>query len=1206
MDALWGRDNDTFIIDHCTFSWNTDETLSTYRGRNGTVQWCIISESLTVSGHSKGRHGYGGIFGGDNTVFQYNLIADHTSRNPRIGGGSMSDPIAAVKAGETPSYATLQLSNNVLYNHGFYPCYGGGYAYTNYINNYVKPGKGTRESLKETLIHVGENGKDGGFYVSGNILEGNADITANNALGIKEDAPGYISATPFTTSDTAKFDFDAFSTVNPVSAADCYERVLNSAGAIYPYRDAIDARVVAQVKSNTGFYINTPDEVGGYPARTVTASEVGRTDSDKDGIPDDWEDAHGLDKNSPADDLDSIKPATSNTSDPNYGYSWLEVYCNDLVKDVVTSTYKAENPEVTIDVANNTLVNEGTPVTVTATATAFGGATITKIEFYNGDKLVGTENGASCSYTYSGLTDGTYNISVRAYDSQGRATQSNTSKVHVNSTAGTDKWSSSDIGNPGVKGTASLTDGVLTVKSAGKLGKSEGSVSGSALNNAATDDFHYVYQKMTGDVELVTKLDYFTPVDCHTFNGLMFRESLDKDAATVAMGLTMTKIWDGYDTVWTAFMVKRDEKGGKMTDISETLDGASAVENAGIPAITDLNFKTGADYNGTWLKLTRKGNVFTGAVSDDGLVWQTLGTYTVELPETVYVGFAVDAGKAANKLENYSTAKFSNIEIHTEFGTITYEMENVDYSGVEQFAAGDDISIILTNVKGYLLPETVKVTIDGKEVAADYDREKGIISLKNLSGNVVITAQGVKRQVVPVNFEEVDPENLLTVEEKDGKLILTQAAESGSTSTGFPNDASYKAAVNESWILFPEVSQPHEMTMNITVKKLLPVNKNDNTGVFIGVFDINEGRQAFDSLAFRPCKKTAEAVSKFWTKGDKTGNGGTKQPVSMDTVYKVTFGYDKNGQYTVTWETADGSAKGSETFKVSENYLKKGSDVRYGIGLIGATVEITDFTYTDHEGNVIYNQDSADYSAVVAAIEKASKLNADDYENFDDVIKAWDAVVTGLSKDEQSKVDAMAKAIEDAIAALKKKKDTTSLEVVGEGITIEAADGVTFKDSKGNVIDNGKIYIKAVSQDKSSLSNKIKLGSDDKVQYYEVSLVDGEGNKITLASGKIKLVFPYPEGTNKNDYSFKVYHGLDNNKVEQLGTSCIDTGIKVSVSSLSPFAVVYKVNEEGEYEGDTVQSVKTGDNTPVAPLTVIMLISAGICVPYMFRKRKNA
>ena len=75
MDALWGRDNKLFILDHCSFSWNTDETLSTYRGQDGTVQHCLIYESLTVSGHTKGRHGYGGIFGGDNVLFQYNLMA---------------------------------------------------------------------------------------------------------------------------------------------------------------------------------------------------------------------------------------------------------------------------------------------------------------------------------------------------------------------------------------------------------------------------------------------------------------------------------------------------------------------------------------------------------------------------------------------------------------------------------------------------------------------------------------------------------------------------------------------------------------------------------------------------------------------------------------------------------------------------------------------------------------------------------------------------------------------------------------------------------------------------------------------------------------------------------------------------------------------------------------------------------------------------
>lgn len=1248
MDALWGRDNDTFMIDHCTFSWNTDETLSTYRGRNGTVQWCIISESLTVSGHSKGRHGYGGIFGGDNTVFQYNLLANHTSRNPRIGGGSMSDPIADAKdPTKTPSTATLQLSNNVLYNQGFYPCYGGGYAYTNYINNYVKPGVGTRDNIMDSLINVGENGKFGGFYVNGNILEGNDAISADNALGIKEDAPNYISATPYTTSDATKFDFDAFATVKLVSAEDCYDLVLNSAGATYPVRDAIDARVVAQVKTDTGFYVNRPEEVGGYPARTVTAEDEGRVDSDHDGIPDDWETAHGLDPNSPPDDLDSIKPATNDSNSPNYGYSWLEVYCNELVKDVVANGYTALNPDVTIDLANNTLVNEGDNVTVTANATANGGATIDKVEFYNGDQLVGTESGGSCSYTYTGLADGTYNISVRAYDSEGRATQSNTSKLHVNSTAGIGEWKSQDIGNPAVPGTASLTDGVLTVKGAGKLGKCEGSVAGSPLNSAASDDFHYVYQELTGDTELVTRLDYYTAVDCHTFNGLMFRESLDKDAATVALGLTMTKIWDGYSTVWTAFMVNRDQKGGNITEITETVDSASAAEKAGIPILTDLNFKTGDTYNGTWLKLTRVGDVFTGAVSDDGQVWRTVGQLMVDLPDTVYVGFAVEAGKAANKLENYATAEFSNIKVNTAFGTITYDMENVEYAGAEQFAVGEDISVVLTNVKGYLLPETVTVTVDGKEVAVDYDREKGIISLKNLSGNVVVTAKGVKRPVVPVTFEEVDPQDLLTVEEKDGKLILTQIADSGSTSTGFPGGDSYKDAVNESWILFPEVTQPHEMTLQITVTKLLPVAKNDNTGVFIGVFDVTEGQQAFDSLGFRPCTKTAEAVSKFWTKGDKTGNGGTKQPITMDEVYTVTFSYDKNGQYTVKWENESGS-KASETFKTNENYFKKGDAVRYGIGLIGATVEITSFTYTDHEGNMIYNMESADYTAVTAAIEKASQLNPEDYVNFDAVLDAWNAVVLGLSKTEQAKVDAMAKAIEDAIAALEKKPEenpdnpgtdnpnpdqpdnTQEVKVEVSATIPETTLTQDVKDKTGcSTIAELITYLQ------NTVAKETYAGASSVVWEVTIKVSADGGNTWVDADADnipkegVDVILPYPQGTNKEDYDFTVSHLITQSwnsqvpgTIEYPEVAKTEEGLKLHVMSASPFAVAWKSiavetpddsdddDDDSDETGEnvTTTAVKTGDNMNVAAViwSIVLVAAAAGAGVLVYRRRRNS
>ena len=63
----------------------------------------------------------------------------------------------------------------------------------------------------------------------------------------------------------------------------------------------------------------------------------------------------------------------------------------------------------------------------------------------------------------------------------------------------------------------------MTVKGAGKLGASEGCVSGSTYADATTDDFQYTYQLVKGDAEIITKLDSATTVDNHVFTGVMFR-----------------------------------------------------------------------------------------------------------------------------------------------------------------------------------------------------------------------------------------------------------------------------------------------------------------------------------------------------------------------------------------------------------------------------------------------------------------------------------------------------------------------------------------------------------------------------------------------------------------------------------------------------------------------------------------------------------
>lgn len=941
MDGLWGRDNDTFILDHCSFSWSTDETLSTYRGKNGTIQWCIISESLTVSGHSKGRHGYGGIWGGENTVFQYNLVTNHTSRNPRIGGGFMGDPTS------NKSVATVQLSDNVIYNWGFYSCYGGGYTYSNFINNYLKAGPGTRDAVKNQIIEFGENNKVGGVYVNGNVLEGNAAVSADNSKGME-----VVGDT--TTVATTPYTAEAFDNVTLVAADVAYEQVLNRAGVTYPMRDAIDARVIAQVENNTGFYINTQDEIGGYCAPETTREAS--YDTDMDGIPDTWEKANGL---NPNDATDSKKLASS-------GYAWVEVYFNELVKDVVAADYAAVNPDVSIDLANNTMVEEGKDVTVNAVATANNGGSIAEVWFFNGAEVVAKDKEAPFSYTYTGLADGTYNISVRAYDNAGNATQSNTMKLHVNSTAGTGDWTSVDIGTPAVAGTASYEDGVMTVKGAGKLGKSENA--NASINadfaDATTDDFQFVYQKFTGDMEIVTKLDSYLVVDAHTFNGLMFRESLEDNAAAVGLGLSMVKIEN--NTVWSSFMVNRATKGGNMSTISETIDSASAAEAAGIPMVQDLKFKEGDTFNGTWLKLTRAGDTFTGYASEDGTNWQMVGTLTVDLPETVYVGFAVDSNKVANSIDNYATAHFSNIEINTEFADITYEVENVEVEGASNIAVGKDLSVQFVKVRGYLFPESVKVITASGNMEYTYDAETGILTLKNVTEDVKIKATGVKRDIVQVDYEIVDEGNFLTVEEKeDGTLVLTQTATTGKVAANATTPS-----VNTSYLLFPATKDYQTLSMKVKLTALPGTDDAKNSGLLVGAFSTESS--AFTSLGFRACG--SDSLAAYWTKAaGNVGNGSPKNVVALDMEYEVTFTTNKDGAYIVYFKSADGSVDTSKLFKVHENYMKQGENARYGIAIIGATAEISDLKVVDHEDNEIYPGNNLPAAEVTGGLENSSE-----------------------------------------------------------------------------------------------------------------------------------------------------------------------------------------------------------------------------------------
>lgn len=188
-DGLGGMDKKNIIVDHCSVSWSIDECLSVYGSENTTVQWCLISESLRTSGHSKGKHGYGGNWGGAHASYHHNLMAHHESRVPRLG------PRPGTQEREY-----MDLRNNVFYNWAGNGCYGGEGMKVNIVNNYYKPGPATPQSavryriakigVRTTAYCTNADGTPnvwkpmehvwGQFYVDGNVIEGNAAVTADN------------------------------------------------------------------------------------------------------------------------------------------------------------------------------------------------------------------------------------------------------------------------------------------------------------------------------------------------------------------------------------------------------------------------------------------------------------------------------------------------------------------------------------------------------------------------------------------------------------------------------------------------------------------------------------------------------------------------------------------------------------------------------------------------------------------------------------------------------------------------------------------------------------------------------------------------------------------------------------------------------------------------------------------------------------------
>jgi hypothetical protein len=305
-DAFGGISISDVMIDHCSVSWSVDEAASFYDNIDFTMQWCFITESLKNSVHSKGAHGYGGIWGGMGVSFHHNLLAHHDSRNPRFQGS---------RGESTPETEIVDHRNNVIYNWDGNSAYGGESGNHNMVANYYKYGPATDSKRNRIIEPSDELGK---WYVEDNFVFGYPAVTEDNWNGGVQNV---------NTSNVRAFVPFPFAPVATHEAETSYELVLADAGHSLK-RDTIDARIINEVRTGTATYggltgpgtgiIDSQNDVGGWPE--LLTYDV-RIDDDHDGMADDWELANGLSPDDPDD---------RNGDFNGDGYTNLEKYINGL------------------------------------------------------------------------------------------------------------------------------------------------------------------------------------------------------------------------------------------------------------------------------------------------------------------------------------------------------------------------------------------------------------------------------------------------------------------------------------------------------------------------------------------------------------------------------------------------------------------------------------------------------------------------------------------------------------------------------------------------------------------------------------------------------------------------------------------------------------------------------------------------------------
>lgn len=345
-NAFGAENSSNFILDHCDFGWSAEENINTFDGHFFTVQYCIVHEGLYNSGHPKGTRGYGCQWGGSPATYHHNLLAHNNGRSCRFNGARNNDRVVY-----------LDYINNVNFNYygGSSGCHGGentcddknyngknSVHEVNFVNNYYI--KGPNTTNKRYFFVADEKRKDGDpskgpsqWYVNGNIFEGEQTATDDNWSAVvinkytQEQArvdtlirtkTPYWDCNADSTEFAGLYDFEdlAYAAGAFETADEARQSVLDTVGA-FP-RDHVEKRLIEETRNNTYTYtgsksnkkgiIDTPTDAEGFYDYTQVAPLL---DTDRDGMPDEWEIANGSDPQTP-----------DNNVRHESGYTMLEMY----------------------------------------------------------------------------------------------------------------------------------------------------------------------------------------------------------------------------------------------------------------------------------------------------------------------------------------------------------------------------------------------------------------------------------------------------------------------------------------------------------------------------------------------------------------------------------------------------------------------------------------------------------------------------------------------------------------------------------------------------------------------------------------------------------------------------------------------------------------------------------------------------------------